>query len=92
MPEEKSHVSSGIPNKPLTTLPPVQDNKNDNQVSVEFAPDEETMTEKSLDGKIPDGQKTAPDDKNPPAQYAGEEPASPAGGGKEPEPEDMALD
>ena len=86
MPKESSRPEpAGIPNKPLNTLPPVQKKTEDtSQVNVEFSPDEETMAEKGLDGKIPDKDKTTPDDKNPPAQYAGEK--------EEPEPEDMALD
>lgn len=86
MPKEPPvSAPAGIPNKPLVTLPPVQEkNEDTSQVSVEFAPDEETMAEKGLDGKIPDKEKAAPDDKNPPAQYAGEK--------EEAEPEDMALD
>lgn len=78
-----------IPNKPLTTLPPVNQKKEDN-IDVQFAPDEATLEEKAKDGKTPDGEKTSPDDENPPAQYAGEKDNPPAGG--EPEPEDMALD
>lgn len=76
---------AGIPNKPLITLPPVQKKEeNNDQVSVEFAPDDSTLEQQKADGKTPDGEKTALDDKNPPAQYAGEK--------EEPEPEDMALD
>lgn len=99
MPMEKP-APVPIPNKPLTTLPPVNPNTQEskpappasppkpasppgvNQVDIQFAPDEATQEEKAKDGKIPDGEKVAPDDENPPAQYAG----------GEPEPKDMALD
>ena len=83
---------TGIPNKPLTTLPPVNTTPEPatsgdaNQVDVEFSPDAAELDDKGKDGKMPDGQKTDPDDKEGPAQYAGE----PSGG--EPEPEDMVID
>ena len=75
-------------------------NNNQGDIDVQFAPDADELSKKAQDGKIPEGEKTAPDDEVPPAQYAGEKPASPAslaesrqpGGGKQKEPEDMALD
>ena len=91
-PQETPAEPSGIPNKPLTTLPPVNaapkpaDSVGDTQVDVEFSPDATETDTKEKDGKLPDGQKTDPDDKDGPAQYAGE----PSGG--EPEPEDMVID
>lgn len=70
-------------------MPPIQGKKPAaDQVSVEFAPDADMAGQ----------DKTAPDDKNSPAQYDGTKPASPAGGenppsvGQSVEPEDMALD
>jgi len=97
MPKEKIAPSS-VPNKPLTTLPAVNNNQGD--IDVQFAPDADELSKKAQDGKIPEGEKTAPDDEVPPAQYAGEKSTSPAslaesrqpGGGKQKEPEDMALD
>lgn len=87
-PAEKTPTSTPIPNKPLTTLPPIGNQNPKPQVDVQFSPDESALQEKSQDGQIPDGEKIAPDDEAPPAQYAGENP--PAGGDEE--PEDMALD
>jgi len=94
MPQPSPKPTANVPpptpisNKPLTTLPPVGNQNSNSQVDVQFSPDESALQEKSQDGKIPDGEKIAPDDEAPPAQYAGENP--PAGGDEE--PEDMALD
>ncbi len=90
MPEQKPFDSAQgkpapIPNKPLTTLPPVN---NQNDIDVQFSPDTDELDKKAQDAKTPDSKKIAPDDENSPAQYAGEKPA----GKEEPEPEDMALD
>lgn len=85
MPEEPKKPS-GTSNEPLTTLPPVgQKTEGPDQVNVEFAPDQDVTDKKSAEDRKSDSEKTAPDDKNPPAQYAGEEE-------KEAEPEDMPLD
>jgi len=86
MPEEPPKKTTAMPNEPLTTLPPVgQKTGGSDQVNVEFAPDQDVTDKKSAEDRTPDAKKTAPDDKNPPAQYAGEEE-------KDAEPEDMPLD
>lgn len=77
--ETQTSPATGIPNKPLTTLPPVQEKPEaGSQINVEFAPDQDSIIDQT-----PSGRSANADDKNPPAQYAGE---------KEEEPEDMALD
>lgn len=93
MPGAEQKPPAPIPNKPLTTLPPVNSNtqeskpaNNQGAINVQFSPDDEELNKKGQDGKLSEGEKVAPDDANPPAQYAGDKDKN------EPEPEDMALD
>lgn len=86
---------SGIPDQPLTTLPPVKSEDSQpaeqggsDQVDVEFAPDVDQSGTSAThsDNSQPDSATSHanPDDSNPPAQYAGEE--------EEKEPGDMVID
>ena len=90
-----TQTEPAIPNKPLTTLPPVKEepktpaDTSSNQVDVQFSPD---LGASNI--AAPNENNTAPDDKNPPAQYAGDSvpKPKPAAGTPAGDLDDMAID